>query len=35
MLDAKNEGYRKLGEELSRIYMTGLVIADSYNEAKA
>ena len=33
-LTQMNEKYQKLGEELSRIYMTGIVVSDSYNEAK-
>lgn len=28
------ESYNKLGEEISRLYMTGIVVADSYNDAK-
>lgn len=27
--------WQKIGEEMSRIYMTGITVADSYNEAKA
>lgn len=28
------ESYNRLGEEISRLYMTGITVADSYNDAK-